>query len=472
MRQFIRKNIIKALPVLMLGSVGCNKFQDTNVNPAATVTPKLANLLSNVEANIGGYATSTTTGLFCQYFSETQYNAASLYASSSLLASFSSNYYNYLMDLQDIINRDGGKNMNAVAKILQAYIFWYVTDMWGDVPYSQALKGTTSLKPAFDTQETIYKGLIQQLTDAVGSFDATAPLITGDFIYSGDISSWKKMANSLRMMMALRLTKRYPAASDYAATQFKAALADGGGYMTANSENFKVTYDGDKYKSPWYNLYDGRKDVGQSKTITDMLAGYGDNRQTTMGSSTQGVPYGLARVDAEAWATANPNWSRILAATLRPTGGVVTIVTASEVTLARAEAADRGWTTEDALNLYKQGITLSFEQWGAGTPASTYFDQTGVAFTAATGTGANLKQIATQRWLATYPDGVQGWSEWRRTGFPVLTPAVAATNTSKLIPRRYTYATVEYNTNGDNVTAAAGRLEGGDTQDSKFWWDK
>ncbi|SFD88497.1 Starch-binding associating with outer membrane [Chitinophaga sp. CF118] len=473
MRQHI-KNIISAVPlVIMVAS--CNKLSDfgnTNVDPGSTTTPLVGALLTNVEQNLGGsYATSTSGGLFCQYFSETQYPGTGLYASSSLQASFAGNYSSYLEDLQNIITTNTSNNENAVARILKSYIYWNLTDRWGDLPYSEALKGNGT--PVYDTQEEIYKGCIQELTDAIAQFDAGTSLITGDIIYSGDVASWKKLANSIRMLMALRLTKKYPAASDYAATQFKAALADAAGYITLNTENFSLTYPGDGYKSPWYSLYDGRKDVGESATMVSLLGSLNDSRQDAYGSSTTGVPYGLERSDIETWANANTGWARILAESYRPAaGGVVVLVTASQIAFARAEAADRGWTTETALTLYQDGINLSFAQWGLSAPAASYFTQSAVAFSAAQGTGANLQQIAIQRYIATYPNGNEGWAEWRRTGYPALTPAVAATNTSKEIPRRYTYASTEYSSNSVNVTAAAARLSGGDSQDSKIWWDQ
>ena len=94
------------------------------------------------------------------------------------------------------------------------------------------------------------------------------------------------------------------------------------------------------------------------------------------------------------------------------------------------------------------------------------------SFTAPSGTGANLKQIATQTWIAVYPDGIQAWAEWRRTGFPVLIPAEDAVNTSKSIPRRYTYRPSEYGSNKANVTAASALLDKGDVMESKMWWDQ
>jgi hypothetical protein len=118
--------------------------------------------------------------------------------------------------------------------------------------------------------------------------------------------------------------------------------------------------------------------------------------------------------------------------------------------------------------MFENGVKASFEQWGVTAPASSYFSTTGVAIGAK---GTNLKAIATQRWIAAFPDGLQGWGIWRETGFPVLTPAPDALVAGTLIPRRYTFGQNEYATNPVNTKAAATAM-GGDLQDTKLWWDK
>ncbi|HEX6180236.1 MAG TPA: SusD/RagB family nutrient-binding outer membrane lipoprotein [Chitinophagaceae bacterium] len=476
----------------MLGLAGmmslgaCEKledFGDTNVNPAATTTPILGALLTNVEAGLGGYAAMTRGAFYAQQLSETQYTDASLYSLPQL--EFSGEYAGALYDLQNIINLNQSNNMTQVARILKSYIFWTITDRWGDVPYTEALKGNPT--PKYDPQETIYKGCIAELASAVGSFDGTS-VITGDIINGGNVAKWKKVANSIRMLMALRLSKRFPGAGEYAATEFKAALNDANGHISTNADNWIIVYPGGAaFRNPWYNTYDGRKDVAESKTMTDLLASLGDGRAQVFGGATEdqnksnsmwddpstiGFPYGVKRATAEAFSSANPTWARVLRGDLREQTDQLVLIGAAELLLARAEAADRGWTTENATTLYQNGITASFQQWGLAAPAATYFTQAGVAFGAPTGTGANLNRIAVQRWIAIYPNGLQAWSEWRRTGFPVLTPAIDAVNSSKQIPRRYTYGTGEYGTNPDNVKTAAGGIQGGDVQDGRVWWDK
>ncbi len=484
------KKTFHIIGVLALGIVltfsGCSKFEDfgsTNLNPGATNLPITSALLTNVLSGVGGFAASNTSSLYCQYYSETQYPDISCYAANS--ASPMANYSGMLYDLQNIIinNTDdatkgtaalNGSNANqiAVAKILQCYIYWVMTDRWGDLPYTDALKGDPNVK--FDPQETIYKGMIKTLADLVPTFDNGAALV-GDVAYNGDITKWKKLANSMRLLMSLRLSKVYPLASDYAATQFKAALADANGTISANADNFTINYPGGSFKNPYFSMYDGRKDYGESDVMTGLMTNLNDARQSVFGAnlnggaSSLGVPYGHARAFATDWTTKNPNYTYVFAPNYRKENTPLCVVRAASVLLARAEAADKGWTTETTATLFTQGVNAAFDQWSLAAPASSYFTNTSVALGAA---GSNLPQIALQQYLAYYPDGIQGWSNWRRTGYPVLTPAVDGTNTPKVIPRRFMYGTAEYSLNKTGVDEAVARISGGDKMESKVWWDK
>jgi len=472
----MKNKLIYALAFSMvIGVSSCDKlgdFDDTNVNPAATTEPNPAALLTNSLQSLGGWTTSRQLGYYAQYFSETQYPSVSLYALPQ--AAFTGNYSGTLYDLQNIINIGSSKNMSAISKITQQFIYWHMTDRWGDIPYSQALKGVANGSPKYDTQEEIYKGMIKALTDAVAEFDGSA--ISGDILYGGDVASWKRVANSLRMLMAVQLSKKYPSASGYAATEFKAALAGNGGYIASNAQNFLINYAAPNYKNPVWGWYNGRADDGESNTMTNMLTNlndariqiYGGNSHTGgTGTSNIGTPYGVNEATARAFVNANANWARVLRGDFRLEASPVYLVTASQIALARAEAANLGWTTESVTATYQDGISLSFTQWGLPAPSAAYFAGDEVAL----GTD-NVRKIATQQWISAYPDGHIGWNVWRKTGFPVLTPAIHAVNTSKQIVRRFTYAVAEYNNNLVNLKPAVDRLPGGDTQDSRVWWDQ
>lgn len=488
----------------MVGTTGCNKikdFGDTNVNPATTPRPVTAALLTNALSGMGTYGLNIRSGQYAQYFAETQYPGTSLYTAPIL--SFSADYSGPLMDLQNIILQNTnastkstnfvlsyGSNANqiAIARILKAYIYWTITDRWGDVPYTDALKGITAdglpsgnYQPKYDKQSDIYPDLLKELKEAVAQFDL-GNYVKGDILYNPNnvaynttanpvtvqTTKWKKLANSLRMLIALRMSKVYPNAGQLAATEFSAALADAAGRIEANTDNAVLGYAGSAagFSHPLYVSYvtNKRRDDAESKTMTDTLSAYGDPRIASYGTNAKGFPYGLDRPHA----VTVSGYALIGKGSAIPSTEPLTIVNAATVWFARAEAAQRGWTTEVAATAYTNGVTASFTQYNyTTTQVATYLAQPGVAF----GTD-NLRKIATQRWIAMYPDGFQAWAEWRRTGFPVLTPSIYATNTGGQIPRRYVYGTDEYSYNNANVTAAAAAITGGDKQDSKVWWDK
>ena len=476
----MKKRLIYILIATGLLASSCDAlsdFGDMNDNPNATTNPAASALLTNVLAGFGGY---TSTGqyapaLYSQYLSETQYTDASLYALAQ--PAFTGYYSGHLTDLVDYKKRtEGSVNASAVATILQQYIFGYVTDLWGDVPYSEALQ---QVVPKYDTQEEIYKGILAKLTEAEGQLSTAAGGVPGDIIFNGDVAKWKKFANSIRMIYSLQLSKRYPGASEYAATEFKAALADSDGSIATNEDNFVINYPGGNFKNPWRNTYDGRKDYAESKTMTDIMASLADNRQNAFGganddfnaanallTSNKGFPYGLRRANAEAFATANTDFARVLRGDFRTETSPLVVMSAGQVLLARAEAAKRGWTSDVLANVYRTGIELSFKQWGQ-TAAATYFAQNGVTLA---GDDSDLTKIALQRYIAHYPDGRMGWNIWRKSGVPTLVPAPDAVAGST-IPRRYQYSPNEYTTN-ESVNEAVARLEGGDKMSSRIWWDK
>jgi hypothetical protein len=275
------------------------------------------------------------------------------------------------------------------------------------------------------------------------------------------------------MLIALRTSKVYPNAGDWAATNFAAAYNDAAGYISSNADNFTIRYPGNvtAFKHPFYNLYDGRTDYAESKFMTDLLASLGDPRQGAFGSTTVGFPYGLKRDDAVAFSN-NNNYAQVLSAANRAANSPYVVVAASHVLLAIAEAAQRGWIPGGAATaeaMYQAGIQASWQQWGLPiTTLSTYLANTNVDLT---GVAGDLQKIQLQQYIAYYPDGLQAWANWRRTGVPALVPTPNAINAGGKIPRRYVYGANEYSVNAANVAAAAAAM-GGDTQDTRVWWDK
>lgn len=475
------KNGMLALSWAAVFSCKPGDFGTTNVNPNASETPVTAALLTNVinQSARGFTITATEPGLYAQYIANSQYPEASLYSTTS--ADFGFYYSGPLNDLQNIINYNTntatkatvaayGSNNNqiAVARILKAYFFQVVTDRWGDVPYSEALKGFPT--PKYDTQQSIYTDLFKELKAASAQFDSGST-VQGDILFGGDASKWKKFANSLRMVMALRLSK-VDAATGKA--EFASALADAAGSISTNTDNAAFAYlNNTDFRSPWAAAYDGRDDFGVSDVFVGALQTSSDPRLPALVAKIAsgkylGIPYGLKRDLLITWTSQNPQYSHPGAPIVQADSKGY-ILSAAQILLSRAEAAQLGWTSENVNTLYASAIRASFEQWGV-YDATTYAAYMASANVSLAG-GNVLQKIGTQKWIALYPNGNEAWAEWRRTGYPALTPTPYAVNVSKQIPRRYAYPTSEQTLNKTNYDAAITRLSGGDTHDARVWWD-
>ena len=478
----MKKIYIYSLTTLLLwGAASCKKpsdFGTTNVDPTAVTAPVTSALIANVEKNLANYVSTSGYAIngaaYSQYLAETQYPGTSLYNLPQV--DFAGQYSGNLYDCQNVINTSTDKNAVAAATIMQQYIFWVLTDDFGDIPYSQALAGIKAITPAYDKQEDIYKGILSKTAAAVASLGGGS--VPGDVVYGGSTDKWKKFGNSLIILASTQLSKIKPGASDYAAAAFKTAVA--GGYIADNADNFAVPFTAD-YHNPWFGLYDGRYDWGESNTVTNTTAALNDGRTVPFGgayndpnkasggtiTSAIGVPYGLGRTDANNFINANPGWAYVMRADKRKADSPVIVTSAAEVLLAVTEGMSIGWTTGSVADTYQAGINASFAQWGAAAPSAGYFTQSGVAFSA--------KNLAIQQWLAAYPDGHMGWDIWRKTGFPALTPAVGHTNTSNIIVRRFVYTSAEAQTNGANLKVAIARetgyAPGTDVPENAVWWD-
>jgi hypothetical protein len=506
----IKKITGAALISLGLLGTGCAKmseFGSTNVNPNGISSPVTSALLTNTLSQLGGFASNIRRAVYAQYVSENQYTETSLYALPQL--EHAGTYSGPLQDLQTIIDYNSdpatagsvaanGSNANqiAIAKILKSYIMWTVTDAWGDVPYSEALKGAANLTPKFDKQEDIYFGMIKECKDAVAMFDNGAA-VRGDILFGGDVLRWKKFANSLRMLMAIRMTNKYPAAGGKAAVEFADAFNAGAGtqHIAVNADNAVLSYPGGAYQNPWYLLYQTRDDYASSKTMGDVLGGLADSRITVFGTNSTMFPYGLTRDLAVQYGNSVGNGqSRVLALSYRQQNSPLTILGAAEVLLARAEAKERGWIpggTAGAESDYNAAITADFAEWGITMPAgylsgaASYTSGAGVPASIGAGnapydnfrasssniqdaaTPDKLSRIALQYWIAAFPNGNEGWASQRRTGIPNLKET--RFKTGKFV-NRYVYGNNSYSLNNANTIEAATRM-GGDVQETKVWWD-
>jgi len=480
--KLIRYSVIKYPAMLLIAGAiftGCKKpndFGDLNVNPNGAAAAPTAALLTNTLSGLGGAPSNTNQGFYVQYYTELQYPGNALYQQTAV--GWDGYYAGPLEDLQNIINictknpsfavlSGNVTNQIQIARILKAYQFSIVTDRYGDVPYSKALSGATQVP--YDKQQDIYTDLFKELTSAVSSFVTAGPAIKGDIIYGGNIAQWKKFANSLRLVLAMRLSKVNPATGKL---QFTAALNDAGGYITSNTDNFVITY-ANGFSNPYYNLASASQ-FAITKTIADTLNKYSDPRVSYYGQAVngkvKGVPYGFDRGNSLTWLTANTDFSQAFDISFKSINSAIVIFPAAYVDLVRAEAAlDPNYASgENSLVLFQKGIQDSWNQWNATGVMSTYLNNIGVS------TSVSKVQVQLQLWLALYGTTQNAWNEWRRTGVPSLIPTPYAVNLTKTIPRRYAYPATEVNVNTAAYNTAIGTFPygGTDVHDNRVWWDK
>jgi Starch-binding associating with outer membrane len=456
-------------------------FGDINRDPNTLPTPNPAALFTNTLFNVAGSTTTSTVwrsnitqvaSLYCQYMTETQYTEASRYDKQNV--EWDGFYAVSLYDLQNIINTVGATNPNlsAAARIMRAYHYAFLTDMYGDIPYSDALKGVALVK--YDKQDQVYPALLAELKAANAQFTATNG-IAGDILFGGNVTSWKKFANSLRMILAMRWVKVDAAVAQ---AQFLDAYNDAAGHIMTNADNAKITFNGGaNFPNPFYEYFNitQRDDYALSKPFMDFLTSTSDKRVNAYATSTIGFPYGLARADAVSFATANPNYARPMNNAYKQTTTPVTLISAAQIGLLRSEAALRTWITVDPEVEYKNAIKNSWDQWASISGGFTYTPADLTAYYANATinfTGNKLEKVYQQYWVSNYPNSWHGWADQRRTDFPVLTPAPGA---GKPVPKRFPYGPNEVNLNPTNwAAAAAGYTVGGvaNSQDGPVTWDR
>jgi hypothetical protein len=410
-------------------------------------------------------------------------------------------------------------NLAAVAKIMVVLNMQYVTDMYGNAPYSQSLQAKSGVTlPVYDDQETLYKSLLADLDAAVTSLDQSKPKPTSDlFPYKGDIAQWKKFGYSLMLRMAMRLTKADPGT----AKTYAEKAAAGGTFQSVADDAYIITDNANGYRNDYARDLTTAADFYQvrwSKTFIDYLdvnddprlgvisevpqAGLAANQQVGLaGDSDPDVQSGLPNgYDLNGDATDITNspdyaggtgsgadftpigqYSRPKTSIYGNLNGPVFVLTYSQTELLLAEAAVRGFNVGGtAAQHYAKGVTgglLALAPYGADAIIS---EGTASAYAAANPLDEStvesaLKMINEQYWATSGSllNFTEAWNNWRRSDYPTLTSVSYAGNFSGgVIPRRQPYPTSEGTLNTLNYQKAVTDLSGGDTWSSKVWWDK
>lgn len=488
---------------MALGVMACdnNQLPTVNNNPNNPTTAPAPAVFTEAARTGARDMLGTTwdlrgTMFISQQVSEVQYPDEDRYnrlQGPNTTAWFNGMYNLELEDLQKVIGAGQAASAPTIwapATVLQVWIWEQMTDIWGNVPYSQALTGDSAggtTSPVYDSQQSIYTSLFQRLSDAVSAMenntDEATTLGSNDVIYGGDLSYWVRFGNSLRARMAMRIVNVDPTTAN---TQLAAALSDPGGVIDDNAYNAAIQWPGDGvYDNPWADNFLTRDDQRMSATLMNILLANNDPRipqwaQQTLTDTTvnplwpnyAGMPNGQSSADAGKWFS---NTSRPGIRFYTAGGGLTQpsfYFTAAEMLFIEAEAAERGMaglSPSQAEGFYDAAITASMNQWGITDNAAitAFLAQPSIAYKGGTD---GLIQIATQKWVALFGDGTQAWAEWRRTCQPQSIHAGPAA-IIPYVPRRLEYSETEVEVNGANVTAALAAMGGPDTFGTRAWWD-
>ena len=482
---------IGLLAALTLVFAACTKdFEDINTNPNAptTVTPGL--LLPQIQRDVMGTVMGEAWGIgniVVQQTAKNQFVNEDRYLWGEINDIWNSVYDN-MRDVENIRSAavaNGDKNWEAVALIMRAWMFSLATDAYGDIPYSQAIQGKDGVYyPAYDTQESIYNGILADLKTANDIIGTTGESVSGDIIYGGNLDNWKKLANSLRIRSLMRISKKRDVSADLKAIVDNPSQNP---VFTGNSDHAVYTY---KSSSPdQFPLYSARSgsfnEFRASKTMVDYLGATSDPRvdvffratPASIGTDTaiiRGIPNGLDDITAQTYAGGQQNHSQVSTLfyeqAISPQGIDVAkgvIMTYAELQFDLAEAAQKGLINGSAETFYLNGINASYSFYGL-TPDAAFFTQPAIAFT---GTEAQkLEKIGNQKWVSLFFQGMEAWYDWRRTGYPTLLPSVDNQNNDR-IPVRFIYPIIEQALNAENRAAAVNR-QGADDINTKMWYLK
>lgn len=392
-------------------------------------------------------------------------------------------------------------NKYTAARIWKVYLFHHVTDLFGDVPYSEALKAQEGIyEPKYDRQEFIYTDMLNELDEAVKAFDPSKPTLgSADLFYGGNIDQWKKFAYSLMLRLGMRLSERDPVLAEkyvrkaieggvilYDEDVTKVFYEDGPLTATRNPKAVALV-NGDFSNPQTTSTAQGSK---YAKTFIDHLQATNDPRLEVfamlwMGPEGEKQPYhdpaiqrgmenGVFNVEPDDFET----YSEPRRSTILNYAAPVLVMTNAETHLLLAEAALRGWYDGDEEFHYNEAVRAGMRQWadfGEGGSISSARIEQYLAENPYNVSGSKeerLEQISVQKWVSLFLDFKEIYANWRRTGYPALTPTNYPGNiTGGQIPRRRIIPESEERYNEKNMLEAIERQGVGNDLMSTVWWD-
>ncbi len=458
----------------LLFSTSCDKdFEEINKNPNEPTQIESGLLIADALRNTGNRLYSTFVGgdmgsCWSQQWAKVQYNDEALYTPrESVIGSIWDTFYEDLgSDAQvmyDLAVIEENTNMQAVALTLKAYAFSLLTDMYGDIPFSEAFKTADGiLAPAYDSQADVYTGILAMLDEANGLYSSTGGPINSnsDLMYGGNYSNWQKFTNTLKFRVLMRMSSK----SDVSA-QLTEVLSRP--VFTSSADEAKMVYlSSDPNANPIFEtiVYGTRLEFKVNVVLVTMLQDLNDPRLDVYvadndAGEKRGKPAGIFNVPNEEYNYQNV--SPIGDHFLQPEWPAY-FFSYSEFMFLKAEAALKGYITGTPDDFYQAGVNASMAETNTTVGAfvtPTLSSTEAVAF----------EQIYNQKWLSLYCQGVEAWTEYRRTGYPVLSPAIDGRYDE--VPSRYTYPSSESTLNGTNYSAAVAN-QGADLLTTKLWWNQ
>lgn len=385
-----------------------------------------------------------------------------------------------------------GAQYKTLAKFFKAYFYTRATEMFGDVPMSEAVRGISdqNFKPKYDSQKEVYAQVFKWLEEAnaeLPALIAARTTLSGDYIYNGDLAKWQKLVNSFRLRTLMSLSKRVDDTPELnIKQQFASILADPAKYplIVTNADNFQIIYNTFNTYPLWPSngvvvKNDKRNTLGATFTDIakatrdprlmvialpaealaanqDVFARYaggktGDLQSTLLDQAGKGL---LSMINFDFWEAS--------------AAGVPAIqLGASEVNFLIAEGINRGWATGSAADYYKKGIEESMKFYNiAATDVTSFISQN----TLPSGSEQALRKILEQKYMSLFQNsGKQAYYQFRRTGVPAFDIGQSNSNNNQ-IPVRWAYPTSEYTTNEVNVKASIqSQYKGADTQNGVMW---
>lgn len=537
MNKYLIKSVLVVAALVLL--TACKSFDELNTNPTKSSTIDPNSQLSYAQLMTwGDWMTVQTYTYYCAPFTQlmqgdwatTQYGGEYRRNNEYMNAPWDRIYSISIKNLVDVVHRTEGEarynNVRQISRIMLVYYFTILTDLYGDIPYTEAGLGfINGIKdPVYNTQKFIYHDMLRELKEAAAALDAQGTAARGDIIYKGNVAKWQKMANSMRLRLAMRLTKVEP---ETARTEITDLLGNGYGLIEDAADDATIDYMDlndwavdeprrNALAQQWY----GRETFPTSyvcSTLWNKLRETNDPRTLRIARCYSevgytSIPYGRVDLSEEiltqvGWHQFQPVRPGAFWYTYWPTGYQSTLtktwemkacipalnnafykgntpgilMTSAEVELLLAEAKarwtelpDGGVTPEAHFTAGVKAAMKLLTRYGIDPVTET---ETADYFAANKFPGdlpSQLKVINEQLWILHLTNLPEAYANWRRSGYPVLKPSSeygAVTIDSRTIPRRLNYPPNEASYNNASYQQAIAVMGGVDSWNARVWWD-